>query len=550
MKNVYAYIRVSTTKQGEGVSLEVQKEAIERYATSNNLSIVQWFEEKETAAKQGRPMFSSLMKLLGKRQASGVIMHKIDRSARNLKDWADLGTLIDQGVEVYFVHESLDLQSRGGRLSADIQAIIAADYIRNLRQETIKGMYGRLKQGFYPLRAPIGYLNNGKAKFKTHDPVKAPLVRKMFELYATRKYSLKSLCAEMKVLGLRNSNGRLLTLNGISTILNNDFYVGIMSIKGQKFNGGHEPLISPELFRRVQLILRNNTNQKKIVHDFKFRKMLTCNSCGNMLSGEVQKEMVYYRCHTKSCVTKSVRESYVDSCLERLMSLLTIHPIELKAVEDELSYMRSNEVKIVQEMLTSLKLQKTQIKDKLEKITDLYIDGQLDADAYASRKEKLLWQLKTQEDAEKNLESQNVSILERVRKIFEQLSDLKNSYKIGIWEEQRELVETLTSNLKFSGKEPMFTIRSPFSKVLNSVIFQLGDPNQGTLREIETKSNNTSTSAPLEEGHKCVININTLPDSREPLSPEALKVLIRDILDFFRRRMLSALKKLLFYLSV
>ncbi len=96
-----------------------------------------------------------MLRELRKGTARGVVIHKIDRSARNLKDWADLGELIDRGIEVHFANESLDLHSRGGRLSADIQAVVASDYIRNLREETKKGIYGRLKQGFYPLRAPI-----------------------------------------------------------------------------------------------------------------------------------------------------------------------------------------------------------------------------------------------------------------------------------------------------------------------------------------------------------------------------------------------------------
>ena len=135
MKKVYGYIRVSTVKQGTGVSLQEQKEAIIRYAEKHDLKIVQWFEELETAAKQGRPFFTKMMKLLQTRKADGVIIHKIDRSARNLKDWAALGDLIDAGVDVHFAHESLDMDTRGGRLAADIQAVIASDYIRNLRDE-------------------------------------------------------------------------------------------------------------------------------------------------------------------------------------------------------------------------------------------------------------------------------------------------------------------------------------------------------------------------------------------------------------------------------
>jgi DNA invertase Pin-like site-specific DNA recombinase len=86
-KKYFAYIRVSTPRQGErGVSLPEQKEAIERYAKSKNLEICRWFEGRETASKVGRPVFNEMLRLLQKRQAKGVIIHKIDRSARNLKE--------------------------------------------------------------------------------------------------------------------------------------------------------------------------------------------------------------------------------------------------------------------------------------------------------------------------------------------------------------------------------------------------------------------------------------------------------------------------------
>src|SRR5579859_6826438 len=214
MKTFFGYTRVSTNKQGEqGVSLQEQHDAIARYAQRNELAIARWFEERETAAKHGRPIFGQMLKLLRQGKANGVVIHKIDRSARNLKDWADLGQLIDGGIEVHFSNESLDLHSRGGRLSADIQAVVASDYIRNLREETKKGLYGRLKQGFYPLGAPVGYLDMGKGgKLKELDPMQAPLVRKAFELYATGRFGLHRLRHEMHALGLRNRSGKEFSL--------------------------------------------------------------------------------------------------------------------------------------------------------------------------------------------------------------------------------------------------------------------------------------------------------------------------------------------------
>ena len=105
MKTYFGYIRVSTARQGEqGVSLEAQRDAIVRYAQHNGLAIGDWFEERETAAKRGRPLFTRMLQLLRNGKGEGVIIHKIDRSARNLKDWSDLGELIDEGIEVHFAN--------------------------------------------------------------------------------------------------------------------------------------------------------------------------------------------------------------------------------------------------------------------------------------------------------------------------------------------------------------------------------------------------------------------------------------------------------------
>ena len=164
MKSYIGYIRVSTVKQGtKGVSLQEQRDAILRYAERNQLPIALWLEETETAAKQGRPIFNRALTLLRKGEAQGIILHKLDRGARNLRDWASIGELSDQGVEIHFVTESLDLQSRGGRLSADIQAVVAADYIRNLREETRKGFWS-FETGPLSLRAPLAYLDQGAGK--------------------------------------------------------------------------------------------------------------------------------------------------------------------------------------------------------------------------------------------------------------------------------------------------------------------------------------------------------------------------------------------------
>ncbi|MEQ1672521.1 MAG: recombinase family protein, partial [Hyphomicrobium sp.] len=117
MRTYFAYIRVSTVKQGEkGSSLTEQRDAIERYATKRGLCVTEWFEVQETAAKRGRTVFRKMLTRLKKGSAHGLVMHKVDRGARNLADWAELASLMDLGIDVHFAHEALDLTSRGGRL--------------------------------------------------------------------------------------------------------------------------------------------------------------------------------------------------------------------------------------------------------------------------------------------------------------------------------------------------------------------------------------------------------------------------------------------------
>lgn len=229
-----AYVRVSTPRQGEGVSLLTQREAIARFALKHGLEITAWFEERETAAKRGRPVFGDILKKLKQGKADGLIVHKIDRSARNLKDWADLGELMDRGVAVYFAGEGLDLSSRGGRLAADIQAVVAADYIRNVREEAKRGIRKRLEQGFLPTGCPVGYLECGGGKVKLADPERAPYIRLAFTWYATGDYPLRKLLTVLQDLGFLNKFGTRVSMNGLSGILRNPFYMGFIYLRGQK----------------------------------------------------------------------------------------------------------------------------------------------------------------------------------------------------------------------------------------------------------------------------------------------------------------------------
>jgi len=273
MNSYFAYIRVSTVKQGEhGSSLQEQRAAIEQFAARNQLTIVRWFEERETAAKVGRHEFNQMLSAIKKERISGVIFHKIDRSARNLKDWSVIQDLADRNIDVRFTQESINLTSNEGKLTGDFLAVISSHYIRNLREEVKKGMQGRLRQGLYPLGAPVGYLDRGGGKAKVLDPILSPHVRDAFALYATGNFALRELGDTLYVRGLRSKSGKKVHINSLGEMLRNPFYIGIIRMKrsGETHQGVHEPLISPALFNRVQQVLNGKSRAKVIMHDFLF----------------------------------------------------------------------------------------------------------------------------------------------------------------------------------------------------------------------------------------------------------------------------------------
>lgn len=313
----FAYVRVSTPKQGEGVSLLTQREEIAKFAARRSLLIIGWFEEKETAAKRGRPVFGQVLRQLRKGEGDGLIVHKVDRSARNLKDWADLGELIDRGIPVYFAGEDLDMHTRSGRLAADIQAVVAADYIRNLREEAKRGIQKRLDQGLLPNAAPVGYLDRGAGKAKEIDPDKGPLIRLAFTWYATGEYTLRKLAAVLYDIGLRNRRGGQITFGTLSFILRNPFYMGQIRLRSRDelYPGVHHPIVTKDLFFAVQERLRARVAPRRLRHHFKYSRMFRCGTCGRSLVGEERKGHVYYRCHTTACPTTCVREELLDHAI-------------------------------------------------------------------------------------------------------------------------------------------------------------------------------------------------------------------------------------------
>lgn len=330
---------------------------------------------------------------------------------------------------------------------ADIQMVLAAHYSRNLSFEVKKGLYGRIKQGMYPFRAPLGYVDNGEGKLKTIDPIKGPLVKQTFELYASGEYSITSLTHEMARRGLKGYNGRTVVRRNIETILRNPFYIGTFIIRGKLYEGAHKPLITAALFRKVAEIKAKRTIKKSTKHDMLFRGLITCGLCQRILTGEYQKTHTYYRCHTVGCKT-CVREDRLSQLVRAELGRQQIAPDEAETLADQTKAWLADRSESSIEK--SLKLRIAAAADKRDRLTDLLVDGTLSKDDFDTRQKNLAFELAHLREDLAHYQDKTKSLAD-YEAFLDLLTDLERAYVVANSQEKRRLLRQCFERIAFCG---------------------------------------------------------------------------------------------------
>ena len=295
-RQAVSYVRVSSREQErEGFSIPAQRALVRDYATTHGLTVVRKFEDVETAKHTGRPGFGEMLTFLKRTSKCRVVLvEKTDRLYRNLKDWV---TLDELNLEIHFMKENT-VFSRASRSSEKLihgmKVLMAKNYIDNLSEETRKGQRQKAAQGLWPSCAPLGYVNVTRdgGRMIEPDPARAPLVTKLFDTYATGRYSLKDLTTLADELGLRSRKGRRLGRATLHHLLRSRIFSGDFDWDGTTYPGTHLPIVSPELWSRVQELLtgRGVTRRRRATHDFAFSRLITCGHCGCALVGDRKKE--------------------------------------------------------------------------------------------------------------------------------------------------------------------------------------------------------------------------------------------------------------------
>ena len=400
-KRAVSYLRVSTREQAqrggaaEGFSIPAQREANKKKAMALGALIVKEFVDRgESARSANRP---ELQKMLHYLQDAGdidyVIVHKLDRLARNRADDVDINRILDQtGTRLISTTENID-QTPGGILLHGIMSSIAEFYSRNLASEVVKGLSQKARAGGTIGRAPLGYLNKQgrdehgrEARWVDIDPVRGPLITQAFTEYATDRWTLSTLTSHLTAQGLTtvptpSRPSHPLGHNKLLAILRNPYYRGIVTYQGVHYPGKHQPLIDDATWQRVQTILNQHRHgERQRIHNHHLKTTIRCGQCGGRLiihnakarNGQIYPYFVcsYRQRHRTECSFKAVLIDEVDIAIADLYRHIHITPEDRQAIEKylrlELDHIYARQHTHTQQLTTQARKLKTQQAKLLE----------------------------------------------------------------------------------------------------------------------------------------------------------------------------------------
>jgi site-specific DNA recombinase len=473
LRRAVAYARVSSKEQEkEGFSIPAQLKLLRDYAAAERLAIAHEYVDVETAKQAGRASFGEMIAYLKAHSNTGVLLvEKTDRLYRNLKDWV---TLDELDLEFHFVKEGVVL-SRDSRSSEKfmhgIKVLMAKNYIDNLSEEVHKGMQEKAEQGIWPSYAALGYRNvagpNGKRLIEP-DPEFAPVIAQLFEWYATGTLSLREVARKVRMEGLSfRKSGNPLPLSTVHRMLRARIYMGEFEWNGRVYQGSQQPIVSRELWERVQDVLdgRHAKRHRRAKHDFAFSGLIECGHCGCAVVAEIKKQRyVYYHCtgYKGKCDEPYVREEVLERQFADLLGRLTFDDEVLDWVRAALRQSHADEKRHHEEAIARLQAQYDRLQNRLHA---MYVD-KLDARIDAAFFDRMSAQWRAEQDRCLQLieqhQSADQSYLEEGVRILELARNSRRLFEKQEPREKRRLLDFVVSNCTWKDGKLAPALRQPF----------------------------------------------------------------------------------------
>lgn len=481
----FIYARVSSKEQEEGGSIPYQLNICQEYAEKNDLDVMLEFVETKTAGKAGREQFNRMLEALKQPDTAKVVLvDTMDRLTRNLRDYVTLQEMVeDYGVEFRIIRDNRVFgkdATRSDFLMQEIQVVIAADFIRNLKNETKKGTLQRVKEGYWCWQAPFGYQMVSKELIPDEN---APIVKRIFELYSLNKYSTFSL-AKL----LRSEGEKRATKSFVYKILINPIYKSIITYQNKEYKGKHTPLVSSDMWRMCQLLIKGSKHTER-KSKLAYHGVLLCGECGSLMSGEIKQggKYTYYRCWKSAnnqCDSGYINENIINARVGEIVNGLVFPNNYKQEMLKTLKHMDKTMEETAKEEQEKLNKQITKSKTRIRKAYEDHLDGLIDSGMFTDIKKDHEAKVEILMDSIKKLDEAEVGYYELAIQYFEIPELLKLSWSKATNFQKGELAKLLTSKIHITDKKPDVVLHPAFDMLYKSSKFEGWYPQGNVLRNI------------------------------------------------------------------
>ncbi len=303
----------SESDERQAMSIGSQIEEMKTLANRDGFKIKEIKQESHSAKNSGsRPVFKQLLQEIRQKKFNGILTWAPDRLSRNAGDLGSVVDLMDQGklvkIQTYSQSFSNNPNEKFLLMILCSQAKLEND---NKGVNVQRGLRTKCSMGWRPSIAPLGYLNkpgNGHVdELIVLDTERASFVTQMFERVANQGHSGRTIKHWLDRIGFQTRNDKPIPLSKVYSTLNNPFYYGEFEFpvgSGTWYQGKHKPLVTKEIFDKVQTVLQSVPKGYKN-KTFPFKRIFKCGGCGGNVTAEEKlrklkrggfSKHIYYHC--------------------------------------------------------------------------------------------------------------------------------------------------------------------------------------------------------------------------------------------------------------
>ena len=353
------YARKSTEEEDEqALSIESQVREMTRLAEKDGLNIVEIKRESHSSKEVGqRPVYNELLAEVRTGKFNGILTWAPDRLSRNAGDLGAVVDLLDQKklleIRTYTQKFTNNPNEKFMLMILGSQAKLENDQkIINVK----RGLRARCEMGWRPTTPATGYLSEKHVDKKCQvrlDPKRATVIRQIFEKVGNEKWSGRQTYKWLTKTGFKTKTGKKLSLANLYLILRNTYYYGEFEYpvgSDSWYQGKHEPIITRELFDKVQANLQDQYIPKTESKEFAFTKLIKCGYCESGITADEKfkklkdggvNRHVYYMCtraKDTDCANQPINEKDLIEELGGLLETIDLDEIGMRAkIEEEVA---------------------------------------------------------------------------------------------------------------------------------------------------------------------------------------------------------------------